>query len=100
MGAFRKVGYPILFMWCGDNCTAVRGGHSPTRLPCRERQGELIKLATRSPNWVGCPAAPNVVCFAAVLRGRTPANTPKVFALSGCRRMDVVVGFVILKLQI
>lgn len=84
-------------MWCGDNRAASRGGHSPTRLPCRERQGELIKLATRSPNWVGCPAPHKVMRFAAVLRGRTPANTPKVFASGGCRRVADVVGFVIAK---
>ncbi|MBZ0319102.1 MAG: hypothetical protein K8L91_21990 [Anaerolineae bacterium] len=91
-------------MWCGDNRAASHGGPSPMCLPRRWRWGKLIKLATRSPNWVGCPARPKVTHFAAVLRGRTPANTPKVFALSGCRRVadmvDSVMRFVILKLQI
>lgn len=104
MGAFGKVGYPILFMGCGEDRAASRGGHSPTRPPCRSRQGELIKLATRFSNWVGCPAPPKVRQVAAVLRGRTPANTPTVFASGGCRRVDNVVNrvrfFVILKLHI
>ncbi|MCL4876200.1 MAG: hypothetical protein KJ064_06065 [Anaerolineae bacterium] len=70
---------------------------STTRPPRRSRRGELIKLATRSPNWVGCPAHPNAVKQVVARLGGTPTNTPKVFALSGCRRVDVVVGFVIAK---
>jgi hypothetical protein len=98
------IGYPILFMWCGDNRAALSGVQSTTRPPRRSRRGELIKLATRFSNWVGYPARHKVTHPDAVSRGGIPANTPKVFAPGGCRRMadvvDNVCFFVILKLHI
>jgi hypothetical protein len=73
-------------MRCGDNRAAFSGVQSTTRPPRRARRGELIKLATHPSDRVGCPARHKVTHLDAYLRGRTPANTARVFARRGGSR--------------
>src|SRR5574341_373252 len=75
----------------GCHHTASRRAEGSTRPPHCARWGELIKLATRPADWVGVPAPLQLMQFDAVSRGRTPANTPKVFAPGDSRRPKNVV---------